>query len=312
MGNERESRISGVPIRRWPLAPIDLLALLALGSGIALIVSRYTTVLHYQWDWLSLGGAVLHWDPTHRTWDTGLLLRGFLATVRLSVWSSILMGLFGAVFAFCRISGSVYLRLVGGTYVGFVRNMPLLVFLFLFYFVLSGQLFPLLGLDNLGRGMGPIAARWVTVFFGSPQELPAFVTGAICLALFEGAYVAEILRAGLQAVPRGQWEAALSLGLSRRAALWRVVAPQAVRESLPALAGQVILLIKASSVASLISIPELTYMANEISSSNNHVFETWIAAAGLYLFLCFGCATVFSRLERRALAGIHPATRARA
>lgn len=287
------------PVRRLPLAPIDWLVLLVLGGGAALVASRYTSVLHYRWDWLSLGGAFLHWDAAQRSWGTGLLLRGFLATVRLSVWSSLFTGVFGFGFALCRVSGSVYLRMIGGSYVGFVRNMPLLVFLFLFYFVLSGQLFPLLGLDDLGKGAGPVTAHWLGLFFAPPEELPAFVSGVICLALFEGAYVAEIIRAGLQSVPRGQWEASLSLGLSRRATVWRVVVPQATRDSLPALAGQVILLIKASSVASLISIPELTYMASEVSSSNNHVFETWIAAAALYFLICFGCATVFSNLERR-------------
>ncbi len=183
------------------------------------------------------------------------------------------------------------------------RNMPLLVFLFLFYFFLSSQILPALGLEDLGGHAAAGAQFWPGLLFGPPRQLGAFVTGAVCLALYEGAYMAEIVRAGLQAVPLGQWEAARSLGLGRWIALWRVVLPQALRTSLPALAGQVILLVKASSVASLISIPELTYMANEVSSSNNHVFETWTAAAALYFAVCFGCATLFAEWERRRRQG---------
>ena len=270
----------------------------ALAGGLAYVAHRFGSVLHYRWDWGSLGGALLHWSVAHHAWRAGLLLEGLEATLRLALWSSVLTFLLGFGFALCRISRSLYWRLLGGLYVGFVRNMPLLVFLFLFYFFLSSQILPLLGLDRLGHGAGPAARFWLGLLFGPPRELSAFVTGVFCLALFEGAYVAEILRAGLQAVPRGQWEAALGLGLGRRETLWRVVLPQALRASLPALAGQVILLIKASSVASLISIPELTYMANEVSSSNDHVFETWTAAAALYFVVCFGAASLFARWER--------------
>lgn len=283
------------------LGPVDALVLLVLAGSLVLIVLRFGSVLHYHWDWRSLGGAFLYWSATRRSWEAGLLLQGFATTLRLALWSSLLTFLLGFAFALCRISGSVYLRLLGGAYVGFVRNMPLLVFLFLFYFFLSSQILPLLGLDRLGHGVGPGVRFWLSLLFGPPRRLSSFATGAVCLALFEGAYVAEILRAGLQAVGRGQWEAALSLGLGRRTTLWRVVMPQALRDSLPALAGQVILLIKASSVASLISIPELTYMAGEVSSSNNHVFEIWIAAAGLYFAVCFGCASLFARWERGRL-----------
>ena len=134
---------------------------------------------------------------------------------------------------------------------------------------------------------------------GGLSLLKHFLSATIVLALFEGAYVAEILRAGIQSIGIGQWDAALALGMGRLRALRLVILPQALARMVPPLAGQFISLIKDSSVVSLISIQDLTFMANDVAVSTTRVFETWITASALYFGVCLVLSLGFRRLERR-------------
>ncbi len=119
--------------------------------------------------------------------------------------------------------------------------------------------------------------------------------------MFEGAYITEIVRAGIQSIPKGQWEAARAIGLSPINVLRDIIFPQAVRKILPPLAGQFITLIKDSAIVSLISIQELTFLATEVASTTTKVFETWIIVGAMYFVLCYSFAALFGYLERRAL-----------
>ena len=122
----------------------------------------------------------------------------------------------------------------------------------------------------------------------------------ICLSLFSGAYVTEIVRAGIQAIPKAQFEAGASVGLTSFQTMIHVVLPQALQRVIPPLAGQFIILIKDSSLVSLISIQELTFFANEIAISTTQVFEVWIFVGLLYFVICYSCALAFGWLERRS------------
>jgi polar amino acid transport system permease protein len=124
--------------------------------------------------------------------------------------------------------------------------------------------------------------------------------------LFEGAYVTEIVRAGIEAVPRGQWEAARALGMDSGQVMAEIVLPQAVRTMIPPLAGQFISLVKDSSLISLVSIQELTFTGTELAVSSGRVFEVWLTVAALYFLLCFGLSRLFRRLERRSNRQGHP------
>jgi polar amino acid transport system permease protein len=137
------------------------------------------------------------------------------------------------------------------------------------------------------------------ILVADPRLIENFVSGLICLALFEGAYVTEIVRAGVQSIERGQWEAARSLGLGGWQTLRKVILPQAIRRVAPPLAGQFITLIKSSSIVSLISIQELTFTATEIAVTTERVFETWIVVGAMYFIVCYICSLAFARLERR-------------
>ena len=148
--------------------------------------------------------------------------------------------------------------------------------------------------------MSPQAQWWLSLAFGEPRLIENFLVGLLCLSLFSGAYVTEIVRAGLESVPRAQIEAGKSMGLSRLDVLRFVVAPQAWRNVLPPLAGQFIQLIKDSSLVSLVSIQELTFMAQDVQVSTRRVFEVLLLIAVVYFVICFGLSRLFATLEQRA------------
>lgn len=133
------------------------------------------------------------------------------------------------------------------------------------------------------------------------SAIPTIWYGVLSLALFTGAYTAEIVRAGIQSVHTGQMEAARSLGMSYSESMMKVIMPQAISRILPALAGQFISLIKDSSLLGVISIRELTKITREVVTSSLQPFEMWIVCALLYLVLTFGLSLIVQKLERRAI-----------
>jgi len=129
-----------------------------------------------------------------------------------------------------------------------------------------------------------------------------FWTGILCLSFFEASFAAEIIRAGIQSIPRGQWEASLSLGLGRYATLRLVILPQAVQLMLPPLTGQAVSLIKDSAIVSVIAVFDLTNEGRTIISDTFMSFEIWFTVAALYLAVTMSLSGVASWLERRAAA----------
>ena len=274
--------------------------ILAVGLGlISYIFYRAQFHFHYNWNWQLIPGYLIRQDAESGRWVLNLLGQGFLATVRLTVWGGLLAALIGGVVGVCRGAHSLFLRLISRAYVELIRNIPPLVFIFIFYFFISGQIMPLLNVEERIATAGPATLRILTWLFGPPELLTNFLSGLICLAMFEGAYVAEIVRAGIEAVPKGQSEAARALGMHSGQVLSEVVLPQAVEKMIPPLAGQFISLIKDSSLISLISIQELTFAGTELAVSSGRVFEVWLTVAALYFLLCFGLARLFRRLEHR-------------
>jgi len=274
--------------------------ILAVGLGlISYIFYRAQFHFHYNWNWQLIPGYLIRQETESGCWVLSLLGQGFLATVRLTVWGGLLAALIGGVVGVCRVAHSLFLRLISRTYVELIRNIPPLVFIFIFYFFISGQIMPLLNVEERIATAGPATLRILTWLFGPPELLTNFLSGLICLAMFEGAYVAEIVRAGIEAVPKGQSEAARALGMHSGQVLSEVVLPQAVEKMIPPLAGQFISLIKDSSLISLISIQELTFAGTELAVSSGRVFEVWLTVAALYFLLCFSLARLFRRLEHR-------------
>jgi polar amino acid transport system permease protein len=283
---------------RWTW--IDAALATAVLGFLAVVVWRTNAVLDYRWNWSSIWPFVVKTDPVTGQLQPNIIVYGLLTTLRLAVWGILLASLIGALMGLMRTSKRLLPRLIAGTYVMLVRNIPPVVFVFVFVYFIASQIMPTLGIGDRVRAMSP-ETQWVlSILFGDPRLIENFAVGLICLAIFSGAYVTEIVRAGLQSVPRAQIEAGDSLGLPHRDVMRYIVFPQALRNVLPPLAGQFIQLIKDSSLVSLVSIQELSFMAQDVQVTTQRVFEIFIFVAALYFVICFSLSQIFGRLEWRA------------
>jgi polar amino acid transport system permease protein len=251
---------------------------------------RVETVLVYRWNWAPIPNYLMRWDEA-RGLVPNLLLQGLATTLRLSLWGMALAALIGALVATARISPILFPRLCARAYIELMRNTPPLVLVFVGYFFVASQVMPFLPIDTLSRIL-PEA------LVGDPRLLRNFLSALLVLAMFEAAYVAEILRAGIESIDRGQWDAGLALGLPRWSLLRHIILPQAITRMIPPLCGQFISLVKDSSVVSLVSVQDLTFMANDVAVSTQRVFETWIATSAIYFVVCFTLSRLFARLEK--------------
>jgi polar amino acid transport system permease protein len=275
-----------------------VIALAFLGAGVYLYY-RVRAGLHYHWEWEAIPQYLLRYDAEKGRWVANILMQGLFTTIRLSVWSMVLATLIGILMGLFRVSRSVFRRLLSGTYVELIRNLPPLVLIFIFYFFVSSQIMPALGVDDcVTRCSEPIKAV-LTFLFAPPTLFSAFLSALVTLALFEGAYITEIVRGGIESIETSQWEASAALGLTRSQQLRTVILPQAVRRILPPLAGQLISTVKDSAIVSVISIQELTFQGLELMSATYLTFEIWITVTALYLLLTLGLSLGVERLEIR-------------
>lgn len=201
---------------------------------------------------------------------SGLLIDGLYMTLKISVISLFFSIVIGLMTALMRISDNPFTKNIAILYIEVIRGTPLLVQIFIVYF-----------------------------FLGTIFDLERFTAGVIALSVFTGAYVAEILRSGIQSISVGQMEAARSLGMTYPKAMMYVILPQAFKRTLPPMAGQLINLIKDSSLVSVISITDLTKAGREVVSGSFATFEVWFTVAGLYLVLTFTLSWIIQRIEKR-------------
>jgi len=218
------------------------------------------------------GDTVFRGDvlTTVQSYKMGPLLTGLLVTLEISFYSIIFAIIIGVCTGLARISSNPFLKKLAVFYIEIIRGTPLLVQIFIFYF-----------------------------FIGTVFNLDRMTAGVAALSCFTGAYIAEIVRAGIQSVHRGQMEAARSLGMSYTKAMILVVLPQAFRRTLPPMAGQFISLIKDSSLVSVISITDLTKAGREVVASTFSPFEVWFTVAGLYLVLTSALSYLVQLLEKK-------------
>lgn len=192
-------------------------------------------------------------------------------TIPLTIISFIL-GIVIAVFtALARISKNPILSPIARAYVSIIRGTPLLVQLFIIFY----------GLPSVGLTINP------------------FPSAVIGFSLSVGAYASEIIRAAIQSVPKGQWEAAYSIGMNYSQALRRVVLPQASRVSIPPLSNSFISLVKDTSLASLILVTEMFRKAQEIAAQTYEFLFLYIEAAFLYWMICLLLSFIQERIERK-------------
>lgn len=207
---------------------------------------------------------------TFTQWKTGPMVQGMWITIKISVLSALLTLVIGVVLAFMKLSSYQFLKDISGVYIAVIRGTPLLVQIFLFYFIVAN------------------------IF-----EIERFMAGVLSLGIFFGAYMAEVLRGAIQSIDKGQLEASQSLGMTYFQSMRHIILPQAVKRALPTLVGEMIALVKDSSLLSVISITDLTKVGREIVANTFSPFETWIVVALMYLSITFTLSYFGNKLEKR-------------
>ena len=230
------------------------------------------------------GDSVFEGDilGSYREWKVGILLQGLWLTLKVSFIAIIFGVALGLIAGLARISSNPAFKWLSITYIELVRGSPLLVQIFIWYFV-------------LGTLVNTMLSQ-----YGFTQVPPLWF-GVASLATFTGAYVAEIVRSGIQSIHKGQTEASRSLGMTYAQSMYHVILPQAFRRIIPPLAGQFISLIKDSSLLGIIAIRELTKATREVVTTSLQPFELWFVCALLYLVLTFALSMLLQYLEKRMI-----------
>lgn len=197
---------------------------------------------------------------------------GVKNTILLAIFSVFFGLILGIILALMKISRNRILNMIASSYIEFLRGTPLLVQVYI-------------------------------IFYGLNLDIPEFFAGVLALSLNSGAYVAEIIRSGIQAIDKGQMEASRSLGMPYSMAMRHIIIPQAFRNILPALGNEFIVVIKESAIVSVIGIHELMYKAATIRGNTYKPFLPLFIAAIIYFILTFSLSRGMSRLERRLRAG---------
>jgi arginine/lysine/histidine transport system permease protein len=209
---------------------------------------------------------------------------GALTTIKLAFSTVLFGGILGMLLALLRLANNRILRFLASAYIEIIRGTPLLVQLLIVYYSLPN------GLEWLCLKLG---------LAGDTFQMPDFVYCVIALTINSAAYVAEIFRAGIQAVDKGQMEAARSIGMPKRMAMIYIILPQAIRNILPALGNEFVVIIKESSQVMVIGMAELMYSANLIRGATYISLEPLLVAAVIYFTLTFPLSKVLGLVERR-------------
>jgi len=245
-----------------------LLQIALLGLGLWWLLDSGAQSMGYQWQWDRVPDYIAFYEDGE--WWPAELIDGLFVTIKISAISLFFTLVIGLGTAMLKLSDSVVGRAIATGYIELIRNTPLLVQIYLLYFVFG----PVIGLDR-------------------------FSTAVLALSLFQGAYTAEILRGGLNSISKGQFEAAKSLGLSPFHTYYDVIIPQLLQRTLPALTNEVVSLVKNSSIVSVMAIFDLTTEGRNIVSETAMPFEIWFTVAGIYLLLTLSLSALSALLEHR-------------
>ncbi len=262
--NLRDSCITFQHIKKWFRDYTGFI----IYSGTLIAAAAYSVDhLNYNWQWERIPGYIL---SAQYDFNAGPLLHGVYVTLQISLTSIVFAFILGLVSALLRLTDSFIAKFIAYCYIEFIRNTPLIVQIFFMYFAVA-----------------PIF------------NISAFVSAVTALSLFEGAYLSEIMRAGILSIRKGQWEAAWSLGLGRIHTYRYIILPQAMRRVLPPLTGQGVSLIKDSALVSTISIYDLTMVGQSIVSDTFLSFEIWFTVALLYLMMTVPLSLFSGYVEKK-------------
>ena len=278
MSSDTSSDIAESSRRKRPPTAFNLAAHLRTAREIGLALLTFAVIawliwkgalaMEYKWQWYRVSPFF------YRIIDDELILgplyHGLIKTLQLAFVAGIMAIIIGFITAFARMSNSRAGGAIATFYLEAIRNTPLIVQLFLFYFVLA----PILGIDR-------------------------FWSGVMCLAFFEGSFAAEIIRGGIEGVDRGQFEAGDAVGLTTFDKYRYIIVPQSMPLILPPLTGLLISLIKHSAIVSVIAVSELTTTGLNLISDTFMAFEIWFIVAGIYLVLTISLSIGVGQLEKK-------------
>ena len=267
--------MKGLPVRRPPAinrffssTPVSIVIYLLIIVSILYSSFRGAQSMGYNWQWYQIPKYIYRY--TDDGFQFGELMFGLWTTITLSFSALILAMLFGLLVALLRLSNLVIGTKVAICFLEFVRNIPLLVLVYLFYYVL-----------------GPVF------------EYDRYTASVLCLAVYHSALISEILRAGINAVAQGQWEAAKSIGMSKPQMYRYIILPQSIRFMLPPMTGEVVHMVKSSAIVSVIAVAELTTLGQNIISDTYMAFEIWFTIAVIYMIVIMILSIGASQVERR-------------
>jgi polar amino acid transport system permease protein len=237
-------------------------------GGIVWLAYSGAQAMGYNWQWYRIPQYFYSFTEDGFQW--GEISVGLVKTLTLSSIAFALAVVMGLIVALLRLSGLVVCTAVSVAFLELIRNIPLLVLLYLFYYVLG----PIFGFDRY----------WASI---------------LCLAVFHSVLISEIFRAGINAVAKGQWEAATSIGMSKGQAYRYIILPQSIRFMLPPMTGEVVHMVKSSAIVSVIAVAELTTIGRNIISETYMSFEVWFTIAAVYMVVTLILSVGVSFVERR-------------
>lgn len=218
-------------------------------------------------------------DVISRSWET-LIFKGLAFTIEVTLLSMVGGILLGTLLAMMRLSSIKPLAWLAGGYVNLLRSIPLVLVIFWFFFLV------------------PYIGAWI---IGSPTPIKvgAFASALITFILFEACYYCEIMRAGIQSIPRGQVNAGYALGLNYWQVMGHIVLPQAFRNMLPVLLTQTIILFQDVSLVYIISLPDFVTLASKIAQRDGRLVEMYLFVAIVYFAICLALSYLVKHLQRR-------------
>lgn len=267
--------LQGLPVRRPPplnrffsSTPVSIIIYCFIVG--AILYSSFTGAqsMGYNWQWYQIPKYI--YTYTEDGFQFGELMLGLWKTITLSFTAFVLAMVIGLLVALLRLSGLVIGTKVAICFLEFVRNVPLLVLVYLFYYVL-----------------GPVF------------KYDRYTASILCLAVYHSALISEILRAGINAVAQGQWEAAKSIGMNKTQMYRYIILPQSIRFMLPPMTGEVVHMVKSSAIVSVIAVAELTTLGQNIISDTYMAFEIWFTIAIIYMIVILILSIGASQVEKR-------------
>jgi glutamate/aspartate transport system permease protein len=223
--------------------------------------------------------ADFDWDVIRRSLPY-LFYEGMTFTIMLTALATFGGVILGTLLAMMRLSGFAPLAAVAAGYVNFMRSLPLVLVIFWFFFLL------------------PWIGQWIT---GAPRpiQVGAFMSALVTFTLFEAAYFSEIMRAGIQSIPRGQVSAGYALGLNYWQVMGYIVLPQAFRNMLPVLLTQTIILFQDTSLVYVLSLTDFLGAASKVAQRDGRLVEMYLFAAAVYFVISFGASRLVKQLQQR-------------